>query len=129
MNFFKGLLLFVAGVITTLFTLFIIAMADTTESMTPQEQRYAACLDSVYQGYGENKITLDSDRASAEDRLSMKKYCLCVSNVERAEKLLNKKLGNFAKKHNGAEPSAAEYDVLLAEVESEMNTICNQESR
>lgn len=131
MNFIKGLLLYIAGIVTAVLIAIILASISSAErdSLTPQERRYNSCLESVYQGTGDNKITLDSDKASAKDRLSMKKFCLCISNIERSETLLRKKLENYSKKNNGAEPSAAEYDVLEAEVESEMTAICNKESR
>lgn len=131
MNFFKGLLLYIAGIVTAVLVVVILIGISSTEtdSLTPQERRYNSCLESVYQGTGDNKITLDSDKASAKDRLSMKKFCLCISNIERSEALLQKKLNNYSKKNNGAEPSTVEYDVLQAEVESEMNIICNKESQ
>lgn len=129
MDFIKGLSLFIAGIISTLLVLFVIVPTDTTENLSPQERSYKSCLESVYSGYGANKITMDSDKATPEDRLSMKKYCLCTSDAKRVNKLLTKKLENFAKKHDGKKPSAIEYDVILTELELEINTICNNESR
>ncbi len=127
MSFVKGLLLFLAGVISTFIALFIISTSEHSD-LTPQEQRYNACLETVYQGFGDNKITLDSDKASSADRLSMKKFCLCVSDIDAENKLLEKKIANFKKKHNNEEPSAAEYDVMRAEVDAERTEICNKQS-
>ena len=127
MKFWKGALIFIAGMLTTVLIFMLIGMSDQ-DNRTPQERRYQACLETVYQGYGENKITLDSDKATAADRLSMKKYCLCISDTTAAEEALKKKVEAFVKKHDGTQPSAAEYDVLAEEVASERNTFCNKES-
>lgn len=126
MKFWKGALIFIAGTLTTVLIFVLIGMLNQ-DNLTPQERRYQSCLETVYQGYGENKITMDSDKATAADRLSMKKYCLCISDTEATDATLQKKVDDFVKKHNGTQPSAAEYDVLAEEVASERNTFCNKE--
>lgn len=127
MKFWKGALIFIAGMLTTVLV-FVLISAQPQDNLTPQEHRYQSCPETVYQGYGDNKITLNSDKATAADRLSMKKYCLCISDTTAAEEALQKEIETFVKKHNGTQPSAAEYDVLAEEVSSERNEFCNKKS-
>lgn len=119
-------MIFIAGILTTALIFVLIGMLNQ-DNLTPQERRYQSCLETAYQGYGENKITLDSDEASAADRLSMKKYCLCISDTTTAEEALQKKIDAFVKEHNGTQPDATEYDVLAEEVASERKTFCNNQ--
>ena len=112
----------------TLPIVLLLVTCDTNDGLTPQERRYNRCLETVYQGSGENKITLDSDKATPEDRLSMKKYCLCIADIEQNEKLLRKKLDAFEKKHKGTKISRAEQDVLEEEVKVERSKACNKQS-
>ena len=124
----------IVGVIAILFIVIVMIVAignkQNTSPMTDeqrQERYYNECLETVYQSSGNKKKTLTSGDPTTEERLYMKKYCLCISDIKASRELLEKKTSNFIKKNNGMEPSGAERDVINVEVEAERNKICNKQ--
>jgi len=125
----------IIGIVTIIFIIVIIvagiAYKPKPSPMTDeqlQEQAYNDCLESVYKGTGNNKKTLKTGDPTTEERLSMKKFCLCISDIKAAKELAKKKSDKFKEKNKGIEPSNAELDVMEAEVEAERSKLCNKQS-
>ena len=92
-----------------------------------QQVLYDECLKTVRQGTGNYKKTLTTGDPSSKEILSMKKFCLCMSDIKANKESIKKKLEIFSKNNNGAEPSDAEFDIIQAEIDSERTQLCNKQ--